>query len=81
MLSRVNRETVDLSSYHETYLLRGGMEAVYDDIPQRRGFASFAPVHPARVAMFGSAARVGRPEDDLAPVVAEDDLYTPGTGH
>jgi hypothetical protein len=31
--------------------------------------------------MFGSAARVGRPEDDLAPVVTEDDLYTPGTGH
>ena len=57
------------------------MEAVYDDIPQRRGFASFAPVHPARGAMFGAAARVGRPEDDIAPVVTEDDLYTPGIGH
>ena len=61
MLSRVHRETVDLSSYPDlvvVYLgMRGGMEAVYDDIPQRRGFASFAPVHPARSAMFGSAAR------------------------
>jgi hypothetical protein len=31
--------------------------------------------------MFGSAGRVGRPQDDLAPVVTEDDLYTPETGH
>ena len=75
------RDSGGTGFWHETYLLRGGMEAVYDDIPQRRGFASFAPVHPARGAMFGSAARVGRPEDDLAPVVTEDDLYTPGTGH
>jgi hypothetical protein len=75
------RDSGGTGFWHETYLLRGGMEAVYDDIPQRRGFASFAPVHPARGAMFGAAARVGRPEDDLAPVVTEDDLYTPGTGH
>jgi len=51
------RDSGGTAFWHETYLLRGGMEAVYDDIPQRRGFASFAPVHPARSAMFGSAAR------------------------
>jgi hypothetical protein len=62
--------------WHETYLIRGGMEAVYDDIPHHRGFAAFAPVQPARGPMFGSAARVGRPEDDTAPVITEADLYT-----
>jgi hypothetical protein len=66
--------------WHETYLLRGGMEAVYDDIPRQRGFAAFAPVHPARGPMFGSAARVGRPEDNTAPVVSEEELYTQGSG-
>ncbi|MFF5075699.1 monooxygenase family protein [Actinoplanes sp. NPDC000266] len=69
------RDSGGTGFWHETYLLRGGMEAVYDDIPQHRGFAAFAPVHPARGAMFGSAARVGRPHDDTTPVVAEDDLY------
>jgi hypothetical protein len=63
--------------WHETYLRRGGMEAIYDDIPQPRGLASFAPIRPARGPMFGAAARAGRPEDGLAPVTTEDDLHTP----
>jgi hypothetical protein len=32
------------------------MHVGIDDIPEPRGFAQFAPVHPARGAMFGSAA-------------------------
>jgi len=27
--------------------------------------------------MFGSAARVGRPDDDVTAVVTEDELYRP----
>jgi hypothetical protein len=53
------------SEPHRLWWRRGGMETVYDDTPQRRDCASFAPVRPARGAMFGSAARAGRPEDDL----------------
>ena len=34
-------------------------------------------VQPARGHLFGSAARVGRPEDTVAPVVTEGELYTP----
>ncbi|MEV4139931.1 hypothetical protein AB0J72_48200 [Dactylosporangium sp. NPDC049742] len=63
MPTRVNRQTVDL--------------APYPDIPKQQGFASFAPVRPARGHMFGSAARVGRPEDTVAPVVTEEELYAP----
>lgn len=56
------------------------VEAVYDDIPLQQGFAAFVPVHPGRGPMFGSAARVGRPEDTIAPVASEDELYTPDSG-
>jgi hypothetical protein len=73
------RDSGGTGFWHETYLLRGGMEAVYDDVPQRRGFAAFAPVQPARGRMFGTAARVGRTEDDIAPVLSEEDLYTTGS--
>jgi hypothetical protein len=60
--------------WHETYLMRGGMEAIYDDVAQPIGFMRFAPVVPARGAMFGAAHRVAR---DLKrePVVSENELY------
>ena len=35
--------------WHETYFRRGGMEAIYDDVPQPIGFMGFAPIVPARV--------------------------------
>src|SRR6516164_6038789 len=38
--------------WHEAYFMRGGMEAIYDDIPKRIGFAAFAPVAVARGPMF-----------------------------
>ena len=34
--------------WHETYLMRGGMEAIYDDVAKPIGFMRFAPVVPAR---------------------------------
>ena len=61
--------------WHETYLMSGGMEAIYDDIPQPIGFMGFAPVVPARGPMFGAAHRA-RAERSIAPVIAESDLYT-----
>jgi hypothetical protein len=60
--------------WHETYLMRGGMEAIYDDIPQSVGFMRFAPVVPARGPMFGASARA-RQEHDREPVLSESDLY------
>lgn len=62
--------------WHETYLMRGGMEAIYDDLPQPIGLMRFAPVKPARGAMFGAAHRAaGAPGAE--PVVPEKDLYGP----
>lgn len=60
--------------WHETYLRRGGMEAIYDDVPQPIGFMGFTPVLPARGAMFGAAARGGR-QFGGQPVLSEEDLY------
>ena len=60
--------------WHETYFVRGGMEAIYDDVPKPIGFMSFAPVVPARGAMFGAVARMGK-ESRIGPVVAEKEMY------
>jgi len=60
--------------WHETYMLRGGMEAVYDDIPMPIGFMGFAPLIPARGAMFGAAGRGGR-QHHGTPVLSEQELY------
>jgi hypothetical protein len=60
--------------WHETYLMQGGMEAIYDDIPKPIGFMRFAPVKPARGPMFGAAARAGKAHAEPS-AVPESDLY------
>ena len=60
--------------WHETYLRRGGMEAIYDDVVPKIGLMGFAPTMPARGPMFGAAARAGmRSVGD--PVLSEKELY------
>jgi len=68
------RDSGGTGFWHETYLMRGGMEAVYDDVPQPVGFMRFAPLHAARGSMFGSAQRAGHAHTD-DPVVTEAELY------
>lgn len=60
--------------WHEAYFRKGGMEAVYDDIPQSIGFMAFAPVVPARGPLFGAAARAGN-KSDTPPVISENEMY------
>jgi hypothetical protein len=45
--------------WHETYFLKGGIEAIYDDLPSPVGLAQFAPNRPARGAMFSARKRAG----------------------
>ena len=40
--------------------MRGGIEAIYDDMPQPIGMMNFAPLKAARGSMFGAAHRLGR---------------------
>jgi hypothetical protein len=68
------RDSGGTGFWHETYLMQGGMEGVYDDLPNPVGLLKFAPNLPARGHMFGSAQRA-RQASAGDPVVSEKDLY------
>ena len=53
--------------WHETYFMRGGIEAIYDDLFVPVGLSSFAPIRGAKGPMFG-ARQQGE------PAVAEGDI-------
>ena len=57
--------------------MRGGMEAVYDDLVKDIGFLRFAPVHAAWRRMFTAPGRAQRPGEPTTPVVvSEGDFYS-----
>jgi hypothetical protein len=68
------RDSGGTGFWHETYMMRGGMEAIYDDIPKPTGFMRFAPIQPARGPMFGAASRV-KVQTSETTVISESDLY------
>jgi hypothetical protein len=68
------RDSGGTGFWHETYLMRGGMEAIYDDVANPIGFMAFAPVKTARGAMFGATHRAATTHN-LEPVVSEKELY------
>jgi hypothetical protein len=72
--SKYLRDPSGTAFWHETYVRGGGFEAVYDYMPERVGMAAFAPVRPARGAMFSARSRVGRGGEQPAAVVNEEDL-------
>ena len=62
--------------WHEACFMRGGMEAVYDDMVKATGFLAFAPARPARGAMFSARGRALRPgSSSIAAPVDEGTLY------
>ena len=64
--------------WHEAYFLRGGMEAIYDDLKQPMGFLRFAPSHAARGPMFSARQRLGLPDNAPIPsAVSESELDRP----
>ena len=70
------RDSGGTGFWHETYFMRGGIEAIYDDIPKPIGMMSFAPLKPARGPMFSARARAGGQPGAAAPApVSETDLY------
>ena len=70
------RDSGGTGFWHETYFMRGGMEAVYDDMVKATGFLKFAPIRPARGAMFSARGRASRSgEPTIAGPFEETDLY------
>ena len=53
------RDSGGTGFWHETYFMRGGMEAVYDDMVASTGLLAFAPAQPARGRLFSARARAG----------------------
>ena len=64
--------------WHETYFMRGGMEAIYDDVQRPVGFMNFAPVEAARGGMFSARRRAGLPGESPAAALSEETLYAGG---
>jgi hypothetical protein len=56
------RDSGGTGFWHETYFIRGGMEAIYDDMKAPTGFARFATVQAAEGAMFSARQRLRRNE-------------------
>ncbi len=64
--------------WHETYFMKGGMEAVYDDMTVNVGLSKFAPTQPARGPMFSARKRAhlaGDGEVQTPAPLAEEELY------
>lgn len=61
--------------WHEAYFMRGGMEAVYDDMCARTRFAQFAPLQPARGPMFSARGRAKVAGPLPSPVIEEAAFY------
>jgi len=54
------RDSGGTGFWHETYFMRGGMEAIYDNMPSPLGFGYVAPLVPAVGPMFTAGERAGR---------------------
>jgi Domain of unknown function (DUF4188) len=44
LMSLLLRSSGGTGFWHETYRMRGGIEAIYDDVPKPIGLARFAPL-------------------------------------
>lgn len=70
------RDTGGTGFWHETYFMRGGMEAIYDNVPVDIGFLRFASVETARGGMFSARNRLKlKGPSAEAPPVAEHEIY------
>jgi len=70
------RDSGGTGFWHETYFMRGGMEAVYDDVEKPVGLLHFAPSQAARGGMFSARERAKLVGDAAAsPVLTEEEMY------
>ena len=68
------RDSAGTGFWHETYFMRGGMEAIYDDVPKPVGMMAFAPPEKARGKMFSARSRLGLGESLVSAVIPEAEL-------
>lgn len=69
------RDSGGTGFWHETYFIRGGMEAIYDDMAAETGAMRFAPLYPARGGMFSARRRLKLGGKPLEPApISEEEL-------
>jgi hypothetical protein len=67
------RDSGGTGFWHETYAMRGGIEAIYDDVGVPVGLQGFAPSVPPRGSMFSARQRLAlRGEAPPPPGGAEE---------
>jgi hypothetical protein len=70
------RDSGGTGFWHETYFMRGGVEAIFDDIKVPLGLSAFAPTNIARGPMFSARTRLGVQGSESAPApVTEASFY------
>jgi Domain of unknown function (DUF4188) len=69
------RDSGGTGFWHETYALRGGFEAIYDDMPKPVGMMKFAPLQAARGSVFSSRQRLRREGAEGSPSPAPETEY------
>jgi hypothetical protein len=74
---RYIRDSGGTGFWHETYRLKGGMEAVYADMTRPVGLLAVAPAAAARGTAYSARRRLGLAGEELAPPVgmAEREIY------
>ena len=71
------RDSGGTGFWHETYFREGGVEAVYVDMQTPVDITRFAPVVPARGAMFSARKRSGVTGQATEPgAVTEEEFYS-----
>jgi hypothetical protein len=71
------RDSGGTGFWHEAYFMRGGMEAVYDDMVKETGFLAFAPIRPARGSLFSARGRMNMSGQAVSSAaVDEQDYYS-----
>ena len=66
------RDSGGVGFWHETYSMRGGIEAIYDDLSRPIGLAAFAPNYSAHGPMFNARKRLGISGDPAIPAPVEE---------
>jgi hypothetical protein len=70
------RDSGGTGFWHETYFIRGGIEAIYDDMAAPVGMMRFAPLEQAHGPMFSARTRLGLSGDAATPPPLSEDEVT-----
>lgn len=73
------RDSGGTGFWHEAYFMRGGMEAVYDDMVRDTGFLCFAPPLEAKGPMFSARDRARQTGEAARPAPVSEAQLSAGT--